>query len=58
MTTSFVHGTLMSLKNDENHIVYLVICEVAIYSTFADDITTKVFFLLFKLITPFSKKKT
>jgi hypothetical protein len=58
MTTSFIHGTPMLPKSDENHIVYLVACEVAIYLAFANDITTKVCFLLFKLITPFPNKKT
>ncbi len=38
-------------KNDESHIVCLVAYEVAIYSTFVDDITIKVCFLLFQLIT-------
>jgi len=58
MTTCFIHGTPMFPKIDEFHIVYLVACEVAIYLTFANNITTKVYFLLFKLITPFPNKKT
>jgi hypothetical protein len=34
-------------KSDESHIVCFVACEVAIYSTFVDDITIDVCFLLF-----------
>jgi hypothetical protein len=45
-------------KIDEFHIVYLVACEVAIYLAFVDNITTKVYFSLFKLIAPFPNKKT
>ncbi len=58
MTTCFIHGTIMFPKIDEFHIVYLVAYEVAIYLTFVNNITTKVCFLLFKLITPFPNKKT
>jgi hypothetical protein len=58
MIVGFISGTPMFPKSDENHIVYLVVCEVTIYLTFVDSITTKFCFLLFKLITPFPNKKT
>jgi hypothetical protein len=58
MTIGFICGTPMFPKSDENHIVYIVVYEVAIYLTFVDNITTKKIFLLFKLIAPFPNKKT
>ncbi len=58
MTTGFIYGTPMLLKNDENHIACLVVCEVSIHSTFIDDIIIKVWFLLFQLIAPLPNKKT
>jgi hypothetical protein len=52
-TLDFICGTPMFLKNDENHIACLVAYKVAIYSVSIDEITIKVYFLLFQLITPF-----
>ncbi len=58
MTTSFIYGTTMLLKSDENHIACLVVYAISIHSTFIDDIAIKVWFLLFQLIAPFPNKKT
>ncbi len=54
----FIYGTPMLPKNDENHIACHVAYEVAIYLTSINDITMRVYFLLFQLIPPFPNKKT
>ncbi len=58
MTIGFIYGTPMLPKSNESHIVCIVVCEVAIYSTSIDDIAINVCFLLFQLIAPFPNKKT
>jgi len=47
----------MLSKNDESHIVCLVVYEVAIYLTFVDDITIEVCFMFFKLKHHFPIRK-
>ncbi len=54
----FICGIPMLPKSDRSHITCFVACEGTIYSTFIDDITIKVFFLLFQLIVSFPNKKT
>ncbi len=53
----FICGTSMLPKSDDKHIVCLVACEVATYSTSIDDIAIKGFFLLSQLIAPFPIRK-
>ncbi len=57
----FIYGRPMLPKSDESRIAYLVTCETIIYSTFVDDITIEVCFLLFQLTVhhfPIKKGKT
>ncbi len=42
----FIYGRPMLPKSDESRIACLVTCEATIYSTFVDDITIEVCFLL------------
>jgi hypothetical protein len=58
MIMGFIHVIPMFPKSDGSHIICFVACETTIYSTFIDDITIKVFFLLFQLIVSFPNKKT
>jgi hypothetical protein len=58
MTMGFIYGTPMLPKSNESHIVCIVAYEVAIYSTFINDIPINVYFLLFQLIAPLPNKKT
>jgi hypothetical protein len=54
----FICGTPIMSKSDESHIACLVAFEATMYSTFVDDITIEVCFLLFQLIAPFPNQKT
>ncbi len=57
----FIYGRPMLPKSDESCIACFVTCETTIYSTFVDDITIEVCFLLFQLIVhhfPIKKRKT
>ncbi len=57
-TMSFIYGTPIFPKSDENHIACPIAYEVAIYLAYIDDITIGLYFLLFHLITPFPNKET